>query len=155
MLVTLKKPGMINLGNKMTLKPGPNTVDLQVWKKRRTHPIIAKMLEDGLIVEEQEIEDVEKIGANPHAQKEAELEHLKTLKIPQAKALVEETTSVELLNGWLAREDRNQVKGAITKQIEKLTAPAEKRDRNQTRQIVTGRGPDVVELEARPGAQDD
>ncbi len=155
MIVNLKKPGMVNLGNKVTLKPGPNSVDLKMWKEKRNHPIIKHYIEEGLIVEEQDIEEVEAIGEDASAQKKAEIEHLKTLKVPQAKQLVEETTNVELLKAWSDVEDRNQVKSALKKQLEKLTEPAEKRDRAQTRQIVTGRGPEVVEVQVTPGPQDD
>lgn len=151
MLITLTKPGLVSLdGKDSRLLPGPNQIASKEWKIHRTHPIIKVMIDEGDIVEEQEIEDVD-----DDQDVTDDFEHLKTLKAPQAKSLVEKTTNVKLLGEWLSREDRAPVKAALNKQIAVMNEPLEKRDRTQARQITTGKGADHVELEVRPNASDD
>lgn len=152
MIVINEKPTILHT-NGRRLMPGTNVVEPSWWAKTRKHKSIQKRLELGLIVEETDFEESESLGDD--LAPEAAREHLKTLKVAQAKALVEDTVDLPLLKAWLEREDRNQVKGVLKRQIERLEEPAEMRDRSKGRQIVTGRGLETIEVTARPDARDD
>lgn len=152
MIIVNTKPNVLHVNGK-TLMPGTNVVEPSWWAKTRMHPSIQKRLELGIIEEETDAEEAEQLG--DELAPEMAADHLKSLKVNQAKALIEQTVDLKLLKTWQEREDRNQVKGVLKRQIEKLEEAPEMRDRSQTRQIVTGRGPDVIEVKATPGAQDD
>lgn len=163
MLVNNTKPTMIHVNGK-TLKPGVNSVDVAFWKKVRKHKTIAKFIDEGTLVEETELPEDEEILNDEkalqeegigNAYSEEDYAYLSECKVPQARNVVAETFDPQLLNEWMKRETRNQVKGAIKKQLEVLAEETQERDRSQARQIVTGRGPEIVELQARPSAIDD
>lgn len=156
MLVNLKKAGRINVGG-IILIPGPNKVDARKWALVRQHPIVAHKINEGEIVEETDLEEaIDAQDSGGEAVEAFTERHLQTLKQPQALALVKETVSIPLLEAWQRHETRKPVKGAITKQINLLKEPPEKRDRSQKRQLSgSGMTPETVELQAKPSAQDD
>ncbi len=147
MIVNHKRSGVLNADG-VVLKPGPNQVDIKAWENSRKHPMIKKLMDLGEIVEESEFDENLKLSAKE--EKSADETILSPMKIPQAKALVEETVDLELLEQWKKSEKRNQVIGSINSQIDKLKAPAEERDRSESRQVSTGKGP--IEVQVRnPG----
>lgn len=164
MIVKNEKPNLFHVGG-LRLMPGLNVLDVFAWAKVREHPSVQKRLDLGLITEEsgfeEELERMKGLGAEDESKetsdlaKEEALGHLKELKQNQAKLLVEATTDLFLLEGWLKREDRNIVKGYLKKQLETMKAPVEKRDRGQTRQITTGKEPEVIQVKATPSSEDD
>lgn len=139
----------------LTLRSGANQVDPKIWAVARNHPSIKKKLEDGILCEETDFSAVQAAVDNGLPIDEAMFDHLKTLKVPQAKALVHETTDMKLLEEWQKREDRNQVKSALNKQITILKAPPEKRDRSEKRQQSTGASVEEIVIPNKPGPQDD
>jgi hypothetical protein len=142
--------------NGKTLMPGVNVVDPKWWANAKKHPSVKKLLDAATLTEEmdpQEAEDAEALG--DEGASEAVIDHITTQTVNQARGLVNDTVDVDLLKKWLARDERKSVKEAITKQLAKLEAEPEMRDRTKSRQITTGKGPDVVEVNATPGAQDD
>lgn len=167
MIVNFKKAGRLQVGS-IVLIPGPNKVDPKAWLEMRQHPTIARKIDDGQIVEETDIEEVTELVKQAESQKGSTpaavaavvdvkmYEHLLTLKVPQARSLVEETVELKLLEEWQKRETRNQVKSSLKKQIELMKEPMEERDRSAKRQLSgTGMTPDVIEVKANPSAQDD
>lgn len=157
MIVNQTKPNLLHVNGKK-LMPGPNKVDLKWWSETRKHPSIQKRLDAGTIIEEQDFDEMMEAtsqGENPEAESTLDVSLLKDMKANQAINVVKETTSLELLQAWLGVEERASVVKAIEKQITELKTPLEDLDRNQARQIVTGKGPEVVELTANPGPQDD
>jgi len=142
MLVNNATTSLVTI-NSISLKPGINTVNGAEWAVARKHPSIVKRIEAGLIVEESDMEE----NTNENVVlSEADLDHLKLLKVPQANALVKETFDLELLEGWSKKEDRNQVKGTLKKQIELLNEQPQLRDRSQSRQLDTGGEVQTVDL---------
>jgi hypothetical protein len=150
MLLNNTKKSIINHLGGFMIMPGVNPIENKTWKEMKKHPTIARKLEEGELVEEMDAGALE-AGDEQLAQRD----HLLSLKEPQARGLVEQTFDLALLNLWLSVEKRNRVKGVIQKQIKTMETPAPNRDRSQSRQIETGRGPVVENLTARPGAQDD
>lgn len=157
MIVNQTKPNLLHVNGKK-LMPGPNKVDLKWWSEARKHPSIQKRLDAGTIIEEQDFDEMmaeTEQGENTEAESTLDVSLLKDMKANQAISVVKETTSIELLTAWLGVEERASVVKVIEKQIAELKTPLEDLDRNQARQIVTGKGPEVVELTANPGPQDD
>lgn len=124
MIVKNNRLGLTGIGyNEETKKcavvllPGPNEVDAAAWKKASEHPIVKAWLEDGTL---------EAIGEDKPAKAPEEL--LAALQHKEAEKTARETINVELLKKWLAKEKREKIKKAITKQIEALSAPPEYRN---------------------------
>lgn len=151
MLVNNVKPSIINHLGGFMIKPGVNRIPNKTWKDMKVHPTIARKIEEGQLVEEQDSVELEAAGD----ERSAERDHLKEMKPPHAKALIEQTMDLELLKLWLSVETRNQLKGSLQRQIKSLEEPATPRDRSKSRQIETGRGVVTETLTAKPGAQDD
>lgn len=155
MLVNNAKSNIISTHGKM-LKPGVNKVDPKWWAKVREHPQIRIKLEKGTLEEVTEFEEAQAHEAlGDDGADEMAIDHITTLSLNAAKALIKDTIDLDLLKAWKAKDKRKGVKEACDAQIEKVTAAPEIRDRTQSRQIVTGKGPEVVEVEAKPSAQDD
>jgi len=161
MLVNNTKATLQHL-NGLTLKPGVNTVDIEKWRVCRKHKSVKKKLGRGDIIEETEIEELEDGSGDFHADEnvgdaysEQDYSYLGAINQSQARNVIKETFDTKLLSVWFERETRNQIKGAIKKQIEIMSVPLDERDRNQTRQIVTGKGPEIIELKANPSSIDD
>ncbi len=148
MIVNYKRPGVHNAEG-IILKPGANAVDVKEWAKVRVHPMIKMAIESGEIVEESEVDESMFTTMTKDEDQAGEDSILSGMKIPQAKGLVEETTDLELLNRWKRTENRNQVIGAIKAQLEKVQAPAEKREEMSHQQTV-GVGVKTINV-ANPG----
>lgn len=86
----------------VTLIPGANNVDATEYKGFAAHPIMKKLIDSGEIVAQNGLKD---------------------LNADEAIKLVEDTYSVEYLEGMKAEEKRKTVLEAITKQIEAITNP--------------------------------
>lgn len=154
MLVKHNNPTFFHLTNNKgeivsSLIPGVNKIDLETWLEYREHPIVKAMLAEGTLEEEQDIEEVKASGDK------GDIHALKGLRLSNAKSLIKETMDKILLNQWLQVEEKDNVKDLIKKQLEDLEKPLEKRDRSKSRQVTTGKGPEMVELEATPNASDD
>lgn len=149
MLVKLTTPNLYHLSETDKLIPGMNKVDLEKWLVFREHPIIKLDIENGIIEEEQDIEEVKATGD------QSDIHALKGLRFNNARSLIKDTMDKILLNQWLQVEEKDNIKELIKKQLEALDKPLEKRDRNKSRQITTGKGPEMVELEVTPNASDD
>lgn len=156
MIVNFKRAGRLNV-NGVILIPGSNKVDPKAWLEARKHPHIQHKLDEGIIVEETDIEEMIEASEQGSAVVDTKMfEHLATLKVPQARQLVEETMDLGLLEEWQKRETRNQVKSSLKKQIELLKEPLQTRDRTEKRQLSgTGVKMDVIEVSATPNASDD
>ena len=152
MIVNLNAPTIMVIDG-VTLLPGANQVKAAWWAEQKKHKSILRRLEAGML--EEAGSEEESKGLTPEQETELDFGLLGTLTIPGAKSMVQNTTNPKLLEGWMAREKRNQVKGAIKKQLADLTAPVETRDRSQDRQVATGGEPITVEIEAKPSAIDD
>jgi hypothetical protein len=144
MIVTSKRLAIHN-ANGVTLLPGPNVIAAAAWREARNHPMVQMDLDYGNIVEDQELEEAELLS--PADEILAEDSILVNMKIPAAKAMVEETIDLALLARWKSVEKRNHVIGAINRQIELLNEPAEERDRNASRALQTGNG--AIEISVR------
>ncbi len=155
MLVNNTKPNLLATHGKH-LKPGVNQVDPKWWAKVRKHPTIAARLEKGSLVEEMAFEEAQDaVSLGDEGAEQAAVEHIGSLSVNHAKALIKDTIDMVLLKAWKKFDDRKGVKTAVDEQLGKLTAEPEIRDRSQVRQISTGKGPQVINVQATPGAKDD
>ena len=161
MLVRNETPGLIAHGE-MKLIPGINTVDMKAWLEARKHKSIRVRIEKGMLVEESDVDaflesqqtdtpSESEVGAYSEEDKN----YLKTLSVPNAKNVVAETFDLPLLQAWKEREDRNQVKGALNKQIELLGEALPDRDRSKMGQMSTGGEPVEENLGHNPKANAD
>lgn len=152
MIIQNNRKTITNLEGKITLKPGNNTVETALWAELRKNPIVKKKMEADELVEMSDFdEEMAKVANGEEGAPSSSAEHdenfLLEQKVPAARMIVEQTTDLELLEKWLAKENRNQVKSVLNKQIAVLKEPNEKRDRNQKRQVSgSGMQPEVIEL---------
>ena len=149
MLITNTQPSLIHLDKDTMLIPGVNTIELETWKKFESHPMVKILLDKGDLELEQAPSEVEANGDSGDANA------LEGLKFSSAKSMIKQTMSVELLNLWLTVEKKETVIDLIKKQIELITAPPTKRNRNESRQVSTGVEPEMIELKVKPEPQDD
>lgn len=154
MLVKNEKSNVLHINGKY-IGPGVNQVDPKWWSATREHPTIKRKLESGQLVEEMDVAEVAAAEQLGESIDETVINHITTLSVNNAKALVADTVDSKLLENWMARDTRKTVKDALKKQLDKVKAAPEYRDKSQSRQVVTGKAPEVVNLEARPNAQDD
>jgi len=99
----VKRGGKAGVG--IRLMPGLNRVKDELWARAKENIHVQNRLDRDEYVEQQLGDDG--------------LQALSTIK---AIKMVEKTTDVSILEGWLD-DDRSKVKTAIKKQIERLTAP--------------------------------
>lgn len=99
----------------VVLKPGANVVSPEVAALIKAHPMIKIEIEKG---------NIEIMGEH---QPGGEMELLKDLKPKEAMDVVGKTTDVALLQGWLAKEKRKEVKAGIEAQLAELGKPTEYR----------------------------
>lgn len=174
MLIKYDRASLLHGPEGFTFRPGTNAVPTATWAQIRKHPSIRKLMDANVLSEESDFDEEMEALSDPKTLRDVEtpdvpiqkpmqetppserdLNHLYTLKASRARHLVSETVSLGLLEGWLAREKRDNVRDSLTAQIAKIRAPMELRDRSQSRQISTGGKPDMIELAVTPGAQDD
>ena len=117
MIVSLHEPRVIHLPNNITLYPGANNVNTEMFMENAKHPTIEKMIADGILSFDEQVKGKE----TPASQ------HLSGLKLKEASDLVVQTIDSELLNSWLKVEKRAPVKAVIEKQLKALSDPTVRR----------------------------
>lgn len=152
MLIRYEKSSVFHVNGKV-LKPGINKVSPSWWAETKKHKSVTKRIELGILVEETPLEDIEDFGDD--MVDEVAVEHILSLNVSNARNLINDTVDLELLKAWKEKDERKTVRDAIEKQIATLEAEPELRDRSQSRQVSTGSGPEVVNIEAKPSSQDD
>lgn len=151
MIVKFNKPTFLHLAGKLTLKPGANTVSAKVWADLAKNPTV-KVLVDAGVIEYAE-EDLEVVDEATEAA--YELESLLKLKVKEAVATVKETINVDLLKAWFAAEKKQNVKLAITAQLEALEGKVEIKAASEAGLTVKTTDGVHEELVASPGHGDE
>lgn len=91
------------------LFPGWNEVDVGIWERAKTNPIVQHWIKEKILVVEGDAKTpADAIGDLDNA---------------EAVALVKDTTRVDLLRSWQAQEQRGDVLQAILDQIELIENP--------------------------------
>lgn len=131
MLVKYNQPSLLAFGynqgtnaNDIVLKPGLNEVDASLWKKHKDHPVIKLKLEEGLI---EVVGEEEKPEEKPS-------KVLTSLKPNEAMSAIKDTVDEKILEDWLSKEKRPNVKKAIQKQLDELRKPVEYREKKNSEQ---------------------
>ncbi|MFC2948539.1 hypothetical protein [Virgibacillus sediminis] len=84
------------------LVPGTNEVTEKNWKKFSSHPIIKSLIKKGEIVSHEKAKST------------------KDFNVDEAVELVEDTTSISLLEEWQETDDRKTVQEAIEVKLSEL-----------------------------------
>lgn len=94
-----------------TIIPGVQTISKETWETISAHPHIKEYIDEGHIeLLNEEVKDGKKKIITDDS-------ILKGMTEPKANALIKETTDLQLLEEWLAKETRAKVKMTLEKQI--------------------------------------
>jgi hypothetical protein len=107
----------------LTLVPGVNMVDQEVWEKAKENPIVKMRLELEIKPSVAPEAQLEKVG-HPMLVEGAPLPDsapLSALELKECKALIRETFSEQLLNQWMVEEIRPEVRRELDAQIQRMT----------------------------------
>lgn len=114
--------GLDGVTGNVNVLPGVNKISLEDSKKIEAHPVVKKMVEAG---------DLEFIHPEAGSKKgeagATSVSALTKLSVKEAKETIANSADATVLQEWFAQEKRKEVKTAIEKQLEALSAPAEHR----------------------------
>lgn len=127
----VERNGVVN--NKITLLPGCNDVDDELWKKARVS--VKDKIERGLI-KEHHAKVEEKEVPIPNTDKKRKVikidsKDLKDLEPEEAEEIVKNTFSLKTLGKWKKSESRDSVRNVILNQIEQVEKHGEEKPKGQ------------------------
>lgn len=108
------------------LKPGVNVLDDKVWEQLWLQKQVQLKIEDGTLVPigvESEEVDAKGPGGKLEGHKKLVVKSSKNpwkLKAENAVALAKETLDVDLLEKWLSKEARDEVRAAVSNKLDEM-----------------------------------
>lgn len=127
----VERNGVVN--NKITLLPGCNDVDDELWKKARGS--VKDKIERGLIKERHaKVEEKEVPIPNTNKKRKVttiDSKDLKDLEPEEAEKVIKDTFNLKTLKKWKKAESRDSVRNVILNQIEQVEKHGEEKPKGE------------------------
>lgn len=118
-----------NITKTITLMPGHNEIDNELWENVKVNSGVNHHIDNGDLVEVMEVEEVQPGGRVRIGKDGEEKKVVRTTKsihkmfAKKAREIIQDTWDLPTLEKWLDNEGRDEIRAIIYKQIELINNP--------------------------------
>lgn len=115
----------VNLGKAVDIIPGTSVIELADWLEAKKNPTVKGMLRERVPRSSAPEQEPHLMGRFKlvEGKQVADDAPLKRMTAPEALKVVRDTLDINALKSWLEKEDRDELRKAITEQMQEIEAP--------------------------------